>query len=118
MSRNAKAFLKSGDGCYHALAPKVTTIGKEGCDILLQVKIGIFHKIKLIAVPVSRMLVTAHVCSYICVFVFLGVHMHAHDKIMLTWYMLLGQEGIGNCQFVPLKFCFSVTQISRSRVRI
>ncbi|XP_052820992.1 forkhead-associated domain-containing protein 1-like isoform X2 [Mya arenaria] len=36
MSRNTKAFLKSGDGAYYQLAPKVTTIGKENCDILLQ----------------------------------------------------------------------------------
>jgi len=31
-----KAFLKSSDG-YYPLGPKVTTIGKDGCDILLQV---------------------------------------------------------------------------------
>jgi len=36
MSRNMKAFLKSSDG-YYPLGPKVTTIGKDGCDILLQV---------------------------------------------------------------------------------
>ncbi|XP_060586593.1 forkhead-associated domain-containing protein 1-like isoform X3 [Ruditapes philippinarum] len=36
MSRNSKAFLKGNDGNYYPLAPKVTTIGKDGCDILLQ----------------------------------------------------------------------------------
>ncbi|XP_052213963.1 forkhead-associated domain-containing protein 1-like isoform X2 [Dreissena polymorpha] len=36
MSRNTKAYLKSSDGQYYPLSPKVTTIGKDGCDILLQ----------------------------------------------------------------------------------
>ena len=32
-----KAYLKSSEGTYYPLAPKVTTVGKDGCDILLQV---------------------------------------------------------------------------------
>lgn len=32
-----KAFLKGNDGCVFTLAPKVTTIGREGCDINLKV---------------------------------------------------------------------------------
>ena len=31
-----KAFLKGNDGCVFTLAPKVTTIGREGCDINLK----------------------------------------------------------------------------------
>lgn len=31
-----KAYLKSADGIFQ-LAPKVTTIGREGCDLVVQV---------------------------------------------------------------------------------
>ena len=33
-----KAYLKSADGIFQ-LAPKVTTIGREGCDLVLQVNL-------------------------------------------------------------------------------
>ncbi|KAJ8320668.1 hypothetical protein KUTeg_002255 [Tegillarca granosa] len=33
---NMKGSLKGGDGTLYCLAPKVTTIGREGCDIVLQ----------------------------------------------------------------------------------
>lgn len=33
-----KAYLKGNDGTVFTLAPKVTTIGRESCDINLQVK--------------------------------------------------------------------------------
>ncbi|KAL4221029.1 Forkhead-associated (FHA) phosphopeptide binding domain 1 [Mactra antiquata] len=36
MSRVSKAFLKSTDGTFYPLSPKVTTVGKDRCDILLQ----------------------------------------------------------------------------------
>ena len=32
-----KAYLKAQDGSYFNLAPKVTTIGREGCDLTIQV---------------------------------------------------------------------------------
>ena len=32
-----KAFLKAQDGSFFNLAPKVTTIGREGCDLTIQV---------------------------------------------------------------------------------
>ena len=35
-----KAYLKSSEGAFYALAPKVTTVGKDGCDILLQVNLS------------------------------------------------------------------------------
>lgn len=47
MSRNTKAFLRANDGSYFALSPKVTTVGKEGCDILLQSN-GVDHQHALI----------------------------------------------------------------------
>ena len=32
-----KAFLKGGEGMMFPLSPKVTTVGRDGCDLNIQV---------------------------------------------------------------------------------
>lgn len=45
-SANPKAFLCSLDGTYNfPILPKLTTIGREGCDIVINVRIILFSEI-------------------------------------------------------------------------
>lgn len=77
-----KGYLKSNDGIFQ-LAPKVTTVGREGCDLVIQVSEikNTIISIKIILISINYVFIDIIGCSI------------NNDKTILLLLQYCSQQG-------------------------